>query len=271
MKKLFPIFILSLLAFVGCSDDDDKSIPLDESVVQFVESKYPGSKIRHSEYDDNGLIEVEIVHDARIKDVYFNTKNEWVYTSWDVKLTELPAVVKNAVVAAYPEFTIDDVDFVERGDEAFYEVELDKRGADIFVYVTPEGEILESSGGVPGGKPVVTDAMRAFIDEKYPGAVIEDFGYNANGLFEIDILHENVEKDVYFDADGNWVETSWDVAESYLPDAVNQALAKAYPEYIVDDADYVERPEIIYYEIELQKGSVEIVVYVTPEGEVLAN
>ena len=90
-------------------------------------------------------------------------------------------------------------------------------------------------------------------------------------MFEIDILHENVEKDVYFDRDGNWVETNWDVPADYLPDAVNQALAKAYPEYIVDDADYVERPEIIYYEIELQKGGVEIVVYVTPEGEILTN
>ena len=61
MKKLFPIFILSLLAFVGCSDDDDKSIPLNDSVVQFIDAKYPGAKIRHAEHESNGLIEVEVL------------------------------------------------------------------------------------------------------------------------------------------------------------------------------------------------------------------
>ena len=45
MKKLFPVLIFSLLAFVGCSDDDDKSLPLNENVVQFIENRYPGAQI----------------------------------------------------------------------------------------------------------------------------------------------------------------------------------------------------------------------------------
>ena len=64
MKKLIPIFILSLFAFVACSDDDDKSIALSDSVVEFIKSKYNGADIRHAEYDGNGLIEVEILHDT---------------------------------------------------------------------------------------------------------------------------------------------------------------------------------------------------------------
>lgn len=271
MKKLFPIFILSLLAFVGCSDDDDKSIPLNDSIVQFIDAKYPGAKIRHAEHESNGLIEVEVLHDGKWKDIYFNSANEWVYTSWDVRVADLPAVVKNAVVAAYPDFRIDDADFVERGSETFYEIEIEKGGVDMFIFVSPEGELLNTSGGEPGSRPQLTDAMRSFIEEKYPGAVIEDYGNNANGLFEVDVYHENKEKDVYFDRDGNWVETNWDVPADYLPDAVNQALAVAYPQFFVDDADYVERPEILYYEIELEKGGVEIVVFVTPEGEILTN
>ena len=67
------------------------------------------------------------------------------------------------------------------------------------------------------------------------------------------------------------METNWDVPADYLPDAVKQVLAVAYPQFFVDDADYVERPEILYYEIELEKGGVEIVVFVTPEGEILTN
>ena len=76
MKKLFPILLFSLLAFVSCSDDDDKSIPVDNAVVEFINAKYNGAKIRHAEYDGNGLIEVEILHDSRLKDVYFDKDNK---------------------------------------------------------------------------------------------------------------------------------------------------------------------------------------------------
>lgn len=269
MKKLFPILIFSLLAFVSCSDDDDKSIPVDNAVVEFINAKYNGAKIRHAEYDGNGLIEVEILHDSRLKDVYFDKDNKWVYTSWDVRVAEIPAVVKESVVVAYPDFVIDDVDFIERETGNFYEVELDKGNATVVLFVTPEGEILDSSTGEPGTSPVVSDEMRLFLKEKYPGSVIIDYGKNANGMLEVDIMHDNIEKDVYFDNEGNWVYTSWDISPASLPDKVNAALAAAYPQFYVDDADYIERPEIVYYEIELQDGNFEKVVFVSPEGEIL--
>ena len=144
MKKLFPLFIFALFAIVAC-DDDDKKVPLDNSVVQFIESKYPGAQIRHSEYSDNGLIEVDILHNSIMKEVYFSKANKWEYTSWDVRLSEVPSVVINAVNAAYPDFRIDDVDYIERENALYYEFELEKGGADIYVNVTPEGEILNNN------------------------------------------------------------------------------------------------------------------------------
>ena len=131
MKKLIPFFILSLFAFVACDDDDDKSIAISDKVVEFIQNKYSGADIRHAEYDGNGLIEVEIIHDSRMKDVYFNSAEEWVYTSWDVRHDEVPAIVKESLVAAYPDFILDDVDFIERNEMSYYEVELEKGGAEI--------------------------------------------------------------------------------------------------------------------------------------------
>lgn len=36
------------------------------------------------------MTEVEIFHDAREKDVYFNGAQEWVKTQWEVRVSELP-------------------------------------------------------------------------------------------------------------------------------------------------------------------------------------
>lgn len=270
MKKLFPIFVLSLFAFVACDDDDDKNLPLSKNVVEFIESKYNSAVIRHSEYDDNGLIEVEILHESLVKDVYFTTADEWVYTSWDVRLANLPAVVKEAVTNTYPDFVLEEADYVERPNLSYYAVEIEKGNADVIVYVSPEGEILDASTGEPGTKPVLSDAVRSFIAEKYPAAKIVEYSYTVNGLLEVDIVDGVIEKDVYFDSNDAWVQTDWDVSADTLPDAVLKAIAELYPQYFVDSAEYVERPEgVVFYTVELEQGNTEIVVNVTPDGEVL--
>ena len=271
MKRLVPIFILSLFAFVACSDDDDKSVALSDSVVEFINGRYNGADIRHAEYDGNGLIEVEIIHDSRLKDVYFNSDNEWVYTTWDLRPDEIPAIVKESLVAAYPDFTLDEADYIERGGNVYYEVEIEKGGAEIIVFVSPEGVILDSSMGEPGTKPVISDAVRAFIKEKYPNAVVEDYGCNVNGMFEVDIVDGGIEKELYFDSDDNWVQTNWDVPASLLPVEVSESIAVNFPDFRIDDTEYIERPEIVFYEIELEKGGAEHVVYIAPDGTIITQ
>ena len=272
MKKIFLMIMLSLPFIVACSDDENEmKVDLSNAVTEFIDARYQGAKIRASEFESNGLLEVEILHEGKVKDVYFDSKNEWVYTSWDVRQNELPQVVKAAVTEAYPDYRIDDIDFIERETINYYAVEMDKGKLSIMVYVSPEGEILESTAGEPGTKPVISDAVRSFISEHYPNATIKSYDYDANGLLEVDILDGNVEKDVYFDSNSNWVQTDWDVQVSALPDAVLQALAGNYPEYTVDSAEYVERPDnVVFYEVELEKaGGQDIVVNVTAGGEIL--
>ena len=93
MKKLFLMIMLSLPFIVACSDDDNEmKVDLNNAVLQFIDSRYQGAKLRSSEFESNGLLEVEILHDARIKDVLFNSADEWVATSWDVSMMELSNV-----------------------------------------------------------------------------------------------------------------------------------------------------------------------------------
>lgn len=270
MKKLLPILVFALFAAVAC-DDDDNNVKLNSVVLDFISSKYEGSTVRSSERESNGLIEVEILHDNIVKDVYFDSQNNWVYTSWDVIPANLPSAVKSALESAYAGFVIDDADYVERPAIEYYKVELDKGSQEIEVYLSADGTILDASVGEPGSKPILSDAVRAFIQEKYPAARITEYGYTPNGLLEVEIRDGNLDKEVYFDKEENWVQTDWDVPADRLPDAVLQALAAAYPQYYIDSAEYVERPGgTVYYSVELERGdNTEITVNVTAEGEIL--
>ncbi len=144
MKKLFPLFLFALLAVVACDNDDDLSVPVPDVLRNSIETKYPGAVIRSAEYENNGLLEIEVIHDAIIKDIYFNRSNEWVYTEWDVTLLELPASVVDAVKNAYPGYRIDDADYEERPLKSYYELEIERGNFENVIYVTAEGEILET-------------------------------------------------------------------------------------------------------------------------------
>ena len=116
MKKLLLIALFSLPFIVACSDDENEmKVSLGNAVIEYIDSRYEGARIRGSEYEENGLLEVEIVHEGKVKDVYFNSQNEWVYTSWDVRVKDLPQAVTSAVAGAYPGYRIDDADFIEIG------------------------------------------------------------------------------------------------------------------------------------------------------------
>ena len=74
MKKLFPIFLLAIFAFVACDDDDSDRISVNDDLKAFIEQKYPAASILYAEYDDNGLVEVNTY---TFKTVFL--RNIWIF------------------------------------------------------------------------------------------------------------------------------------------------------------------------------------------------
>ena len=139
MKKLFPLIIV-LLLLIACDNDGLYSSQLNSTIVEFIQKEYRGATIRSAEYDDNGFYEVEIKHDSRIKELYFDTSNNWVYTTWDVKISDIPQAIKNAISTQYPGYRIDDADYIERVEKSYYKIELEKGELEQTIFVSKNGE-----------------------------------------------------------------------------------------------------------------------------------
>ena len=139
MKKLLPILLISLLTIWAC---DEENIPVNNDISNFIEQKYEGAKILYAEKDFNGEIEVEIIHNDTRKEVKFNRKNNWICTTWDVAISQLPDAARESILSHYPEYRIDDVDYVEKPSGDYYKVEIEKGEWDRTVFVTADGEIL---------------------------------------------------------------------------------------------------------------------------------
>ena len=126
----------------GGSLGQDGGAMVAPDISDFLALKYPGSTIVECDYDD-GLLEVEIWHDGREKDVYFNGRNVWVYTEWDIRRGELPAAVTTALASSqWAAFEIDDLEYVQTPDLEYYLVELERGDREVELRITAAGTIL---------------------------------------------------------------------------------------------------------------------------------
>ena len=139
MKKLLPLLFISLFAFMAC---EEENIAVNNDIRSFIEQKYQGARILYAEKDFNGEIDVEIIHDNIKKDVKFNRRDEWIKTSWDVAINELPNAARESILNRYQNYRIDDVDYIETPSGDHYKVEIEKGEWDKTVFVTANGEIL---------------------------------------------------------------------------------------------------------------------------------
>ena len=91
------------------------------------------------------MTEVDIIDGIISKEIVFNSSNEWISTSWDVRRNELPKTVTHAIASSekYAGYQIDDADFVETPDEGeYYLVELEKGELEVKIKVNAEGEFI---------------------------------------------------------------------------------------------------------------------------------
>ena len=139
MKKLLPILFLSLAVLWAC---DEVNIAVNDNIRDFIEQKYEGAKILYAEKEFNGEIDVEIIHNDTRKDVKFNRREEWISTTWDVPVSQLPDVVRERVQDSYPEYRIDDADYIETPAGDRYKLEIERGEWDRTIFVTPDGIIL---------------------------------------------------------------------------------------------------------------------------------
>lgn len=69
-------------------------------------------------------------------------------------------------------------------------------------------------------RPSVTpSAIKELISEMYPGATILEIDTETKGT-EVDILHENIHKEVWLDTQNKWLYTEWEIRSSQVPDIV---------------------------------------------------
>lgn len=255
---------LGVFSLTSCSDDDDNNINVPDNVTRAFNDKYAGVGRVEWDRERGGYLVAEFNKDGKEYDAWFTETGEWVMTEVDHgrRMENLPQAVQAGYEATtyYAEnWTIDDIDEIQRpAYETFYIIEVEKKGQlDYDLYFDANGTLfrvreVKGEGNYNGdlvGNQLPAE-MQSFIDSEYPGARVVDFDSEDNG-YEVDVIHDGKSKEIWFDTQYNWVQTSTDVTRD-IPANIRAAVEAQYPNKRIDDCDYVETAQgEAYYLVDL--------------------
>lgn len=251
------------LAFGACNDDHDESpVAPNAAVEKAFTQRYPDAGRPVWETEGSYAV-AEFSLGGYKAEAWFDYAGQWVLTETDLPFTALPEAVRNGFAGGpYADWKVEDADKLERPATAtVYLIEVEKGEAEKDLYYDENGtlfkEIDDSNNQGATLPSLLSETIKNRIAQLYPGAVILAYELEKQ-LIEVDIRHDNRYKEAGFDPDGKWLYTEWEIGETELPDTVKQALqGPAYAGWRIDDIERIEKPEGVFFQIELEKGDLD--------------
>lgn len=273
---------LSMLAIAGtfmttsCDDNDDKWTP-DQHIVSALDSKYPGISKVDWDKEQNYYV-ADFRYENIEREAWFSEGGEWVMTESDITYEMLPQAVKTSFEASeYNSWRKEDIDMLERlNTETLYILDLEQGEQEVDLYYNEKGDLIKTvtDSDDHSHMPIqLTNKQQELINSRYAGATIVDVDKEARGT-EIEIKHENIYKEVYFNNNDEWQHTTWDIYyrnnsnNGITEEAVKNAIRNYESQgYQVDDVNLRENANGTVYIVEFEKEhDIEIVKTFDMEG-----
>ena len=141
------------------------------------------------------------------------------------------------------------------------------------LFYTADGELVkEVAGGDSSYEEFIprlpNEGIKMFISQNYPDAQILDVERKGSS-FEVEILDEKSVRSLLFDMHDKWVRTLTEIHPNDVPQGVLDAISDLYTSYRIDEVDFVQTPNAEYYLVEIESGPQEVLLKITPAGEIL--
>lgn len=115
----------------------------------------------------------------------------------------------------------------------------------------------------------VPEAVKVSFVKNFPNIKSVKWSKESETEFEAEFKNGSLEHSANFDAAGTWLATETEIKKSDLPQLVQAAIKKEFDGFKIEEAEKVEKPGGVTYEVELEKGKVTYGVDFTADGKVL--
>lgn len=115
----------------------------------------------------------------------------------------------------------------------------------------------------------VPQPVKAAFAKQFPGAERAKWELEDKKDYEVNFKQGGSAMSAKYSADGKWLETEQAIQAAMLPAAVHDAIAKDYAGHKLEEIERAERPDGLFYEVELEKGEQTLDVVFAPDGRVV--
>lgn len=278
--SVLALAVCGLLAFTGCDDDDNNYVP-EQTITKAFDEKYPNAG-RVEWETKTGYQVADFKLNGNDTEAWFDASGKWLLTKTEIPFGQLPELVRTNLKAPeniYNNWKIEDTDKLERPDAAtIYIIEVEQGENEAELYYTEDGilfKIVTDKDNINNNDDFQpnpqADEIKKRVIELYPNAVILEYDVEKTGI-EIDILHNNIHKEVILSSTYEWIMTEWDIRTTDLPAIVTAALnGSAYKDYRIEDVNQIERPDGTFYKLELEQRDNEVDMIIGADGTIIST
>ena len=90
-------------------------------------------------------------------------------------------------------------------------------------------------------------------------------------FYELHLKIGNETHEVKLNAQGKEIEREKEISVKLLPEAVKEAISKAYPDAEIEEAEEVKVNGVVSYEVEIESGKEEIELMISSAGVILST
>ena len=268
------LWVASLFVFAAChDDDDDKDYKPHDSVTAAFTAKFPNATA--VTWETKGEYEkAEFRESGWECEAWFSKDGQWVMTEKDmVSYANLPAKVKDGFTGSiYSSWKVEDVEYIDRVNTApVYRLEIENANSEMYIYFDEDGELVKQSEENAAALPAT---VSSFITQNYSKAVVVNDERWQDGILEVDIIDENLVKEVLFDRDNNWMKTTWSVLEANVPQVVLDVLkGEAYNSFSIGSIQFIQYAsgENVYRFVLTKPHTMDTSVEIYPDGTIVLD
>jgi hypothetical protein len=89
--------------------------------------------------------------------------------------------------------------------------------------------------------------------------------------YEAVFVKDGIEYEGEFSGEGQWLETEYEVSEMQFPLTVKEQVYRNYPDYAITKYEIELTPSGTFYEVEVERGDVEIELYFNDQANPTQN
>lgn len=126
------------------NNKEHQPLTISQAIMDKIRELYPGTTA-FLEFDREGnYTEIEFKDGNTYKEALFDSNSAWVCTMWDIRRTDVPTVVMNALNASeYGSYKMDDVEIFHSPAGLFYLFEMEKGDKDYYCMFSENGTQAE--------------------------------------------------------------------------------------------------------------------------------